>query len=235
MNFFHGPYLAKSQCRQKKPTLGIIMKCISRIAVALAASVVSAAAFATPIITLDNAGFESPNVSGGYTYLNSASYGWKFSGLGTGVASNGSGFNVTGASGNQAGFLQGQGSSFSQNFVFAGEQVSISFMAESRPYGGGGNPISVMIDNQVLSFGNTTSFIPGTNTSFSIYTSDLISLSSGVHSLAFTGLGTDGSDVTSFIDNVTVNAVPEPTTVALLGLGLLGVAASRRKSAKNEN
>lgn len=31
------------------------------------------------------------------------------------------------------------------------------------------------------------------------------------------------------------NAVPEPTTVALLGLGLLGVAVSRRKSAKNKN
>lgn len=31
------------------------------------------------------------------------------------------------------------------------------------------------------------------------------------------------------------NAVPEPTTVALLGLGLLGFAASRRKSAKGKN
>ena len=38
------------------------------------------------------------------------------------------------------------------------------------------------------------------------------------------------------LDNVAyANAVPEPTTVALLGLGLLGVIASRRKSAKSKN
>ena len=46
--------------------------------------------------------------------------------------------------------------------------------------------------------------------------------------------GNNSINQDGLLDNVAVAAVPEPTSIALLGLGLLGVVASRRKSAKTK-
>jgi len=68
-------------------------------------------------------------------------------------------------------------------------------------------------------------FASGTNGAFNI---GLTNITSAIFSTA----GDSGAILDNLMVDNSPSAVPEPTTVALLGLGLLGFAASRRKAAK---
>ena len=209
-----------------------VIKSARRIAVAAAITLASASAFATPINAIVNGGFDAPaQAPAGWTYLTGLYNGWTFSGGAygnSGVATNGSGFNVTGATGQVA--LLRQTGTMSQDFILTQNKLSIAFTAESRNWAQGGNSIAVLIDGVALVFAGATSVLPGSNSAFTQYTSDFVSLAAGIHTLSFVGLGPEFQDHTTFIDNVVLTAVPEPVTLGLFGLGLVALGAVRRKA-----
>jgi hypothetical protein len=205
----------------------------SKVALLIGVFSITGTVFSAPINSLDNAGFESPNQGSGFTYYSGLVSGWTYSGD-AGIAANNSAFSVFNASGNQAAFLQGNGSnaSISQSIDFVGTSLSVTFLAEYR-HNYGGNTLNVTVDGAPLTINGSQFFSSSTDGSFTQFTTNAVALSSGQHVLAFNGFSQP--DYTTFIDDVKLNVVPEPTTVALLGLGLLGFAASRRKASKTKN
>jgi hypothetical protein len=79
-----------------------------------------------------------------------------------------------------------------------------------------------------VSFGSASgSWSLGRTVGFTSFTLALTPLSSGPFTLSFAGAG--GDNIGMLLDNVSVTAVPEPQTYAMLALGLLAVGAAVRR------
>lgn len=178
--------------------------------------------------------FSMPTVAN-YQY-NPTSTAWTFTGQ-SGIANGSSPGNAFGATtppvGTQVAFLQSNAGGtgvITQSVTTAPTGLyTLSFYAETRA----GYPASSFT---VSIAGLTETFSPTTSGSYTLYTSYAVALT-GPATLSFTALSAGANtDSTSFITGVSLNTIPEPASVGMLGLGLIASAGfAVRKARRNRN
>jgi hypothetical protein len=205
-----------------------------QLAIMAFASVVVANSARASFNLITDGDFSTPGQGvGGYTYAPTGSP-WTFSPLIGGVSGSGityipSAFENTPLN-IQAGFLQTAGGSVSSTDPASISQVfsapaagsyDLSFMYAGRTYDGGTTTFKVSVDGSSVF---TVTPLSGQN-----FTPEslIVTLANGNHTLAFTSTApVIGYDETAFIGNVSLTAVPEPTTIISAALMLLPFGAS---------
>lgn len=184
---------------------------------------------------VNNGGFETPNIGAGDQVApNPIGSGWTWTGASGIVA--GSPFdtplNNCGSApfeGAQMAYLEGgTGVSAIEQTVSSldtGNQYVLSFHAKAlHNYGLSVNPFHVSLGGVDVSFGGSTLVTPG-DADYSLYASGVFTPTASTLTLRFYDTGNAPGSQLSLIDAVSITTVPEPTTLAILATGLIGLLA----------
>jgi hypothetical protein len=128
--------------------------------------------------------------------------------------------------GSQVAFLQTTGAvdlSFNYNGPASG-LFNFSFDAAERYSDTNSEQVNVLLNGVLI---DTISNL--SNVMYNAFTTSSQQLVQGLNTLAFQGVNNNLTDTTALISSVTVSAVPEPASIALLAAGAFGFAANRRK------
>ena len=128
--------------------------------------------------------------------------------------------------------LEGATSSISQTITLAAGQYQLSFAASRWITALAVNPIYASLGGLNFSFnGSTNAFSP--TEGYSTYTSGLLTLATGgTYELKIAANNPAGGySGGTAVDNVSLTAVPEPSSLALLGLGAVALLRRRRTQA----
>jgi lysophospholipase L1-like esterase len=188
-----------------------------------------------------NGTFETTSFSNNTHNVNPSGTGWRFTPGGTTAGSGidrGNPYgspNAAAYEGAQYAFLQGRGEGSGTTSIeqdVSGFQVGKSYVLsfESAAIEGfsGANPLFASLGGNGVTFGNNTWLSP--SGSYGLYCSDPFVATSSTMTLQFHDAGNIPATFASFIDDVQITAVPEPSTVVLLLV--LGIALGAGRLAR---
>ncbi|TYK65121.1 DUF642 domain-containing protein [Colwellia echini] len=111
----------------------------------------------------------------------------------------------------------------SQDFAtVAGTTYELNFAAQKRS-GGGNQAFAVSVGNVT---DNVSSHVTGSWTDYSY----IFTASSALSTLSFTSLDDINDTTGNFFDDVSINAIPEPSAIALMLFGLAGLVVARKRT-----
>jgi lysophospholipase L1-like esterase len=189
-----------------------------------------------------NGTFEATSYANNTHNVNPSGTGWRFTAAGT---SSGSGIdrgnpygstNATAYEGSQYAFLQGRGEGSGTTSIeqdVAGFQVGKTYILSFESAGiqgfSGADPFFASLGGNSVTFGGSDWISP--SGSYGLYCSDAFVATSSTMTLQFHDAGNVPATFASFIDDVQITAVPEPSTVVFLLIlaSVSCIAALRRR------